>query len=729
MGSQVYSAVFLAVLVIAAWFCVRRPFLGLLVLVALSPFYAILREASTGSPVFFVWPYVLTGILMLGIAFREGVAFGEERGMTRAPMKLAFTGAVTILALATALETSSGALRAMVSDTSLSSMGRVLSGPAFVVATAFIALFGAMFLALFFRAMRRREARTNPLDVIVAAFLVYGALEVLNAWLRSGLLFTGLNGLRYYFIGATVYFPARYLLTDRQRSRRFLTVVAFACLAGAAELLLENYLLNVRGIQPGQLPWVGHLFEQFEYAPDPTRAFYEGRYFPLGFMYFAHVSGLFLLLGLAICVTRSLAARDWREAAPYLLLSGLLVTGAVWTSRTVILLMVATYVFGALLVQASWRRRVGGLGALISFMFIAAGFLIPGVRYNLAGEIAFLSSRAIPNLINAAVVDLKQIAGVAPPAAAPFGWRLVNDIGATAVSGEHTRSSATSLAVIADGRAAEYRDIVTVTPALSGRRVRAEAWLKAFPGTQASLQIHSGNRVGTSAMHPARGDWKLLVAYLDAAPKSGDLGVDIDVAANGRVFVDQVRLVPEGGGSATQPITLLGDPPTPVPAATPTPAIAPPAWYLVLFGRGAQFGDWNLVFFGKARSDSFATATYSDTKYLEFAEQFGLVGLAILVMLAGMATWRGVQLTWRENDTRGRADAAAVTVMMVVTFVSLIHLPSLFLIGYSTSAYVALAVLAAGHLGPVRARASDRRSEPGDGSPQPVAAAVSEHRT
>jgi predicted MFS family arabinose efflux permease len=121
-------------------------------------------------------------------------------------------------------------------------------------------------------------------------------------------------------------------------------------------------------------------------------------------------------------------------------------------------------------------------------------------------------------------------------------------------------------------------------------------------------------------------------------------------------------------------------------------------WTQVLFGKGAEYASWNLVFFGSSAPNTFAAATYSDTKYLEFAEQFGMVGLSVLLLMGISAIVRGLSLTRATVDRSERADGAAITVMMVLTFVAMVHLPSLFLVGFGTSAFVAMAFVAGGHL-------------------------------
>ena len=46
-------------------------FAGLLILTLFAPFFTILHEASPGSPVFFLWPFILCASMGASILFRE----------------------------------------------------------------------------------------------------------------------------------------------------------------------------------------------------------------------------------------------------------------------------------------------------------------------------------------------------------------------------------------------------------------------------------------------------------------------------------------------------------------------------------------------------------------------------------------------------------------------------------------------------------------------------------
>jgi hypothetical protein len=764
MIQDAFSPILLAVLGAVALLCLWRPFVGLLLLVGLTPFYTLLREASAGTAVFFIWPYVLTGLLMMVVGFREASALLRERGFARPEFAVVVTTVVALIVVLSGVEIAAGAVSAIVTDRSLTSLREVIAGRTFDVVVVGGSVFLAAFLALFLRGMRRREGLSRLLDLVVAMFLLYGLLQILNTWIRTEILFVGLNGFRYYFIGACAYFPARYFITDVRHRHMFVMVLMAACTVGAIEILLESYLLNVRQMAPAELPWSGRLLTEFDYQPGRDRPNFDG-YHPMGFMNMAHMSGLFLLLGLAVCVPRAMVARHWRAALPYAVAGALLVTGAVWTSRTVAILMVMTALAGVMLVPASWLRRFGGVAAVMAVMVVASDRLIPGARYDLRAEVEATAGRTVPALLGAVGTDLQHVVRGRERlrGSAYSGWSLTSESGAVWASREHVRDGAASV-VVEGEQGASFRHALQLPPDFAGRTIVVEAWMKAFAGTFATLLVQSGGAVGRSQGVPPTGEWTLMTATIDVPAENGVATVEIDVSV-GRVYVDHVRMRLADSEAAEKSLVLLGEferpslitpaddvaqPPVviaetpaspdidpvapPLPTTSPGPSAVPssasssterpariraraaPAtlpddrislYALVLFGRGAQYSDWNSVLVGAPTDATFLVASYSDTKYLEFAEQFGLVGLLLLVVLAGMGIWHGARATLAETDPHGRAELAALALMVAITFISLMHLPSLFRVGYNTAVFVALAILA-GSRRPARARTADK---------------------
>lgn len=851
-----FSLVFLVALVAAVALCIRRPFAGLLVLACATPFYTLLREASAGSGVFFVWPYLLMAVLTGVMVWQELTALLAARGFARPRQALAIGAVVMAAAAGVLLEAESRAFSTFVTDTSLSGMGRVLNSRSFIV-LAFAGIAGlAAVVWLFLRAIRRREGRVAALDWAVAAFLWFGLFTIFVTYARSGILFTGLNGYRYFFAGALVYLPARYFMTTGERERTFVRVVMIATVIGAAELLFESYLLNVAGVPINELPWMGHLAREFGYVPEGDRGFFDGRYVPMGFMYMTHMSGLFLVLGYAFAVPRALAAMGTRWA---IVVSAAAVIGACWTSRTVLLLLIVTYIVAAVIVKAGRLRKVAGLTALLLLVLMTSRFLIPGVRYDIVGETQFLAGEAFPNLIEAIKIDLQEMTGLRfgrRHAWVPRGWAIPDDveIARKAVDG---RADRYVMQVQSGGGSSELRFTLPAWFAGPNERVSAAAFLRSPSQGQINLQLFQGTQTVFSDAYRGKGEWHTLVVEMPVDPAStGAVAFDIDMPPQSLVEIDHVTFtnsrgqlhalgrdqdtwlptgwtmesgsarvdaleeqgapllkitaqdeadlrfhvppsmiepdgvvridahvfatsptaslqVAEGGraidtvrhrGSGWEMLSLTiprasGDsldididvakgealvesvrlavprgehalfaqgrglavvagsepapraarrrdgpavpPPTPsrpAPGAAGAPD-AGPGWmpssaFAMLFGQGAEFGMWNQVFFAEQTPGQFAGASYSDMKYLEFAQQFGFIGLAVLLWLAALAVWRPYRLATTAATAGERVLLTGVLLVMLTAFISLAHLPSLFRLGFSTVTFIALAIAA-----------------------------------
>lgn len=863
--TTLYSVLFLLGVGAAVILCVRRPFAGLMVLAAVSPFYTLLRESSVGSPIFFVWPYILTAVLVLVMIAREAAAVLTRRGSAHPWRTIAITTAAVLAVIVAVLEADTKLLSRFFTDTTLGSMGTVLSSTSFtIVAYAGLAAIAAT-AVLFVLIMRRREGRASLLDIAVAGFVLVGIVSVFVTYARNGILFTGLNGFRYYFAGTLVYLPARYFMRSAADERRFVRVLVVACIVGAGELLLESLLLNTLDVTPQRLPWVvGHLAAEFGYQPEGGRTFFEGRFVPMGFMYMTHMSGLFLLLGYALLVPRVLTAPSVGRAARGLAILALLVLGAHWTSRTVLLLLAVTYAAAALATEVSWRRRFAGAALLAGAVVISAQFLIPGARYDLAGEIGFLSGRAFPNLVQAIYVDIREVVGlpegVGPveavigrpaPGAIPDGWTLLQN--GTA----ERRSAKTEGRYILDLKATNAIDLRTTLPVWivkPGERLLLKASLLTRQPSTTWIQLYQDNRVESSIAHRGDGQWSELAVELMAGDSNGRIGADVDVAASGETSIREVtvtsprgtlvllgrdrpswlptgwqlgndtaasefvspgqrgdgvagvrllagvgdldfrRVVPasdlppgrmlrvaakvkatssvalqlvhqdriigtdmndrtgewetltlvmprpseglfgvdvdviSGGEALLSEVAIATEQtarsflyaegrvegilaemvdrqppgePADVQASDPSAAVRSSLHATrsllsrslrVLFGHGAEFGMWNQVFFA-SQPVEFAAATYSDTKYIEFAQQFGLIGLAVLLAMGALAFWQSGTLALRSRTRDMRAHLLGLALIVLITYASLLHLPSLFRVGFGTVFFIAIAIV------------------------------------
>ena len=116
----------------------------------------------------------------------------------------------------------------------------------------------------------------------------------------------------------------------------------------------------------------------------------------------------------------------------------------------------------------------------------------------------------------------------------------------------------------------------------------------------------------------------------------------------------------------------------------------------IIVGQGATYGGWSRVFFGSAEADAgevFRAASYSDTKLLEFADQFGLIGLGLLLLSGGLGL-RGALRATRGAAAENRANYIGVSLIVIVGYFALLHLPVLFRVGYGTVVFVLLGLVA-----------------------------------
>ena len=752
---------------------VSRPLVGLTFLVAVTPFYSILRESSAGSPVFFLWPYLLTGVLLLVITGRELTRVLEERGVARPRWFVAMATIGFIVGAIVTAEIWVGAVSLVLTDSALSSTRELLGNGPMGVATVVLTVGAALFFGLFLRAMYQREGRLLPLDLVMVAFIGWGVLQILNTYDRTGLLFTGLNGFRYYYFAAMVYFPARYLLRAEGDRKRLITVLGVVALVAGFELYGENLLLNAVAGEPSSLPWAnGYLSSEFGYTPDTQRTFFEGRYIPLGFMYQTHMSGLFVALGFGLWLPLTLSARSrpMLVGAAFALL--FLMINSIWTSRTVLLLVGAASLLAVAFGRAGWRRSVALLVALAVAAPVVSSFLIPGVRYDLQGDLGFLGGRALPGLARAIGMDLEQVIGWNPmPTASrvtgyvpewrrpPDGWQVVTGF-VRSDADTQLREHPTSVALFPSegGQGVELRFTLSDPQPLAGQVVLAEAWVWAEEQEQVRVQIHDGTQGWLSDFHRGprrgRGSWERVAVEAEVAPGLAELVVDIDARGDLPVYVDSVRLsiadagvvllggrpdvtrtgvmaglgvsatpsifvaleasaspdIPlEASASPDIPLEASASPDTPRRAASPSPSFLEPSsfvqssfqasgrpmWVTVLLGRGAAYGDWNVVFFGDvvAAEDRFAAASYSDMKVLEFFEQFGLVGALLLLASGALGLWIAGRTSWAAVDVATRARYAGAFLVVFIGYVALAHLPSLFRLGTSTAVFAILGLV------------------------------------
>jgi hypothetical protein len=266
----------------------------------------------------------------------------------------------------------------------------------------------------------------------------------------------------------------------------------------------------------------------------------------------------------------------------------------------------------------------------------------------------------------------------------------------------------------------------------SGEAVTVTAHVSA--STAVELTAFRGSSV-TRGRSSAPGRWEAI--ELTVPPQArGGLEVRIEAPRQGEVILSGVNLTfgtgvlallgpdaaqvaagegrtPLSPASPASPVSPPASPPplrsesaspaltssgatAPVTATGPSTALAPVLThrgFRLLFGRGAEFAAWNQVFFGST-SGFFSTATYSDTKYLEFAQQFGFVGMLLLVLLAAVSIGGSWRLARSLPDGHARTLVVGLTGVVLIGFAALLHLLSLFRVGFGTAVFMAMALLA-----------------------------------
>lgn len=702
---------------------------GLLILVFFGPFFTLLHEMSPGSALYFLWPFALCGVMAVSILCRETAQWVREHPGRPWGRYLAASG---LLAAGVALAAgwASGLFASLVFDTGLKGFGAFLSNRA-LLAVGLPAL-GVLlaFFGFYFRAVRGREGRVRLLDIVVAALLLYGVFQVGHTAFRSGYLFSGLHGFRYYFFMLIVYFLARYSIRTDTEVRRILIAFGLAALAGAAQMLAESYLINVAKVPHGQLPWAGHLTKNWEFEPDCDRKFFTGCR-PLGPMYMTHISGLLGLMGAALWLPRFLAARRWNEGLGHLALAAFLLLAAFWTSRTVLLLLVISFGLAALLVRSSWVKALSGAAALAVFFFFASQFLIPGLRVDFFTEIHAIPTRMIPALIRAARVDIGQMTGKPPQSLHQVrdpqleGW-LVFD---TTLPGVRVKRSEGILRKVDKGGVKGGWVMEFIPPIdgtislefsypspnlLRGQDITIGAWLNGPGPDFMRLIVKDNGVVGGSAEYSGSGDWEFVTLRHTVDKMSDYLLIELitkDVGKpNFKGLVDGIYLVTGGEvkdlmskpenfpwekfpglkreETKEKKIVDLQD-------VLATRKATLSRFHHYFLGRGASFGAWDTLFFpeGREAADSFQAVSYSDVELLPYFEQFGAVGLALFLLSGLLPFGMGLRLSWRASGPSERTMRVTLTLIVFLGYAAMVHLSSMSRVGITSIVYMAMAVL------------------------------------
>jgi hypothetical protein len=705
---------------------------GLLILTFFGPFFTLLHEMSPGSPVYFLWPFALCGVMVLSIICREAFEWNGPISARKRTVCLLWCAGLlttTMLGIVWAVD----GFRTVFSDVNMVEFPKLLGNRNMALFSTVMSLVLLLFLGVYFREMRRREGRYRLLDFAVAALLIYGLFQVSHTALQSGVIFVGLDAFRYYFFMLIVYFLARYSIRHREHEKQLLVALGLACIVGAVQVMAEGYALNILQISPEDMPWVGHLRKNWHYLPEGDRSFFEGGYRPLGLMYMTHFTGLFLLLGLALWIPRLLTARLWKDMGLYLIPVLFLLLATFWTSRTVLLLLIGIYAGAAVLMRVSSPRiLVGGVALTLFCLFSSYNLLpvLPGFRYDLVKEAQYVALSAVPDNVRAIATDWLAISGRGRLASkdvtdeSPPGWRFFPGSVSAGGSGPYTKRVSHErifgnygLAIGSGfGSRVWIRRVLIDTKKLRRKEIIVGAWIKATAPRLAWLRVEEYFGPPTeSAYYSGSGEWEFVTVKHSVQQFSDEIRIDVNVRhtnqENDVAFVDGVYLVALG-----KVITLMsrlsGFPWERFPGLTQPnrpgsetislrrdllldrePSLQ--SVHHLLLGRGASLWGWSVLFFPEEREkeNAFVARSYSDFKYLEFIEQFGGVGLLLLLTMGVFSIARGIHLSWKERDRQLRATFVGLTLIVIIGFAAMFHLPSLFKVGINSIVYMVIAML------------------------------------
>ena len=708
-------------------------FVGLLILALFAPFFTILHEASPGSPIFFLWPFILCASMGASILFRESFSKKSLLPIRERRIFSVLAVAVIVSAVLTSIWIGTNAIN-ILSDTQMGEFRKILTNQNLLLVSVLMSVCIFVFLAVYFSVMWRREGTWRLLDIVIAMLLAYGVFQIFYTAYESTVFFVGLDTFRYNFFMLIVYFISRYSIRSDFQIKWIVLMIGVASVFGAAQMLTESYMLNVALIPPQELPWVGHLTNNFGYAPESERVFFKGKFLPMGFMYMTHMSGMYLLLGIVLWLPRLIVIENWKSRLFYFIPFMLVISATFWTSRTVLLLLVFSVVVIFFLMEKSWVNSVFGVAGIMVFILLSSHTGIPGLRYEIDKEIKYIRSRAFVNLYNAFKVDMAKVMGIGEEKIkpdldeSPIGWNGIN------VSFDHhiPKKIQSSVKRIDDGKhpnsytfkvtsvgneGVNLRRVIENVRAYRAAEIRVGAWLKTSHNQAVRIVLDGYERTSKSDYHPGDGEWKFITLRHKLHPYAEKVNVNIKVPytkvkrnivffVNGVFFcspTSKFHLMsgimknpwedndPANGGTkvsrhcgwenggVVEPRKIMH-------------SLSRNRYYI--FGRGGSFSGWATVFYPKIRASMsvFQHSTYSDMKYLEFMEQFGIIGLILLLLVGFIGILNGGRLYWKTNKNN-RQLILGCTVVLLVAFVSMGHLPSLFRVGFNSTVYMVMAIL------------------------------------
>lgn len=111
------------------------------------------------------------------------------------------------------------------------------------------------------------------------------------------------------------------------------------------------------------------------------------------------------------------------------------------------------------------------------------------------------------------------------------------------------------------------------------------------------------------------------------------------------------------------------------------------------WGKGYGRTDWAMRFNKTELDSSYDVVSRSDTVYLKFFHQFGIIGMALLLGMA-FVSLKNTFIIWFLGQEKSTISiAAGYFIAVLVSFIALIHLPNLFKIGVGHFIYILLALI------------------------------------
>lgn len=460
---------------------------------------------------------------------------------------------------------------------------------------------GLTLLALFFTcylvSMKKREATSNLLDILLVILYMLGFVHIFIAIYSDGSFFNALAEHRYHFSMILFYFLTRYFVQEKRQLRAMANIAIIVFFAAGLFTQIESFCINCLQLPTSKLPWAGVLFQTFEYAPDIAGkdAFITAKAPPMGIMYMQHLSGLFLVLGFGLFLPtlflRVTRLEGWRRWV-IILLVGFLPMGVLFTSKTTLICYFVSIFLVAICMIKQWRRAVFIIPTFcILLPALYSYYLLPCMRYDFFREMSYILAR------HTSVNEKKHID---------------------------------------EGPEARAR---------SGESVETKIELQNFFAKGFKKKIGFGCVYCKNAT-----DRTLTNAFTSLIDAS---------------FVDALELTKGMSKNA----------------------------YAFFFGHGYGTSDWTHSLIKEQSKKSYDVVSHSDNPYLKFFEQFGIIGLILLLMIGVISILMGYIAFLNAHEVKTKAATLGLTVVVAISYLAMMHLQVFFKTGINTVFFTSMALV------------------------------------